>query len=276
MTWGIAAWTGTIPFDQKTPTPPAGAPPTNDAATDAWVAAVVTAGGTVSAGRTTAVNNFIVGLKADGLWTLIDRYWLYASEGSPQATLIDIKALGVCSAVNSPTLGSDGYVFNGSNQYLITDFNTSTAGGAYTLNNSHVSVWPRGVTGASWCHMGAGNATAQMDLTWGSVRWYVMMDDIAQTSTGFGGTDDLVVMQRTGSTVRSLYTAGVHRYTDAQVSISLTNLFIYVGALNYAGGPTHFDNGKITAVSIGASMDATQNTNFRNRCRTLMTACGVP
>ena len=49
-----------------------------DAAATAWKNQVVTNGGTVSAGRLALVSTMIAGLKADGVWTLLDRLWIFA------------------------------------------------------------------------------------------------------------------------------------------------------------------------------------------------------
>src|SRR5215475_3606794 len=77
-----------------------------DAATTAWVAQVVTNGGSVSSGRQTLVDNFIVGAKADGFWTKLDRLWFHWAENQPQA-LTDMIALTLATAVNSPTFTVD-------------------------------------------------------------------------------------------------------------------------------------------------------------------------
>src|SRR5215475_8332903 len=77
-----------------------------DPATTAWVNAVVTNGGSVSNARKTLVNNLISGLKTDGVWTDLDRLWLYAGENQPSA-LTDLVATGLATAVNSPTFTTD-------------------------------------------------------------------------------------------------------------------------------------------------------------------------
>ena len=85
----------------------------DEAETTAWVAEVVSNGGTVSAGRQTIVNDLIAGLKADGVWIKLDRLWLFAAEDQPSA-LTDLVGLTLATAVNSPTFTADeGYTSNG-------------------------------------------------------------------------------------------------------------------------------------------------------------------
>jgi hypothetical protein len=73
-----------------------------DPATTAWVAAVVTAGGTVSSPRQTIVDTFIKCLKSNSLFTTMDRYWLLAGENVASAT-VDMIADASNNPVGSPT-----------------------------------------------------------------------------------------------------------------------------------------------------------------------------
>src|SRR5215831_13637080 len=77
-----------------------------DAATLAWVAAVVGDGGTVSATEKGYVDTLIVGLRADGLFSKLDRLWLLASENTHQAK-IDIIALQSFTLTGSPTFAAN-------------------------------------------------------------------------------------------------------------------------------------------------------------------------
>jgi hypothetical protein len=109
-----------------------------DAATTAWVAAVVANGGTVSLGRQTIVDNLIVGIKSDGIWTKFDRLWLLAAENS-QSALTDIKAASLATVINSPTFTADrGYKGNGagSGTYIDSNFNPTTATSPQFVQNS--------------------------------------------------------------------------------------------------------------------------------------------
>jgi hypothetical protein len=73
---------------------------------EVWAAAVVAAGGSVSgtltSGRKKLINDLIMGLMADGVWSKLDRLWLFAAENS-QSALIDIKGAVSATAVNTPT-----------------------------------------------------------------------------------------------------------------------------------------------------------------------------
>jgi hypothetical protein len=111
-----------------------------DAATTAWINAVVAAGGSVSTGRKTLVDNLIVGLKADGVWAKLDRLYLLAAENTKSA-LIDLVALAQATEASGPTFAIDtGYTVNGiAGIYL--NYNLTTDVVHLSMNDCHFSVW---------------------------------------------------------------------------------------------------------------------------------------
>ncbi len=80
-----------------------------DSATDAWEAAVVAAGGTVSATQKSRINTLIVGIKADGDWTPLDVLWIYVGESVVKQAAIELKALRVHVIYGSPVFAANGY-----------------------------------------------------------------------------------------------------------------------------------------------------------------------
>src|SRR5689334_9572138 len=97
-----------------------------DASTTAWTSAVIGNGGSVSVGRKRIVDDLIVGLKSDGLFSKLDRMWLYAGENEPSA-LTDIIATSLSQKVNSPTFTADrGYTGDGSSGYINSNYNPTT------------------------------------------------------------------------------------------------------------------------------------------------------
>ena len=111
-----------------------------DPATTAWVGAVVASGGTVSGARQTLVNTLIVGLKADGIWTKLDRLWIFAAENSFSA-VIDLVALAEALASGVTFTPNRGYAGNGSSSFVRSFFRPATDGVAWTLNSAHIAVW---------------------------------------------------------------------------------------------------------------------------------------
>src|SRR5262245_65846702 len=108
----------------------AGFRPTADADVTAWVAAVATNGGSVSSTRQGLITTCVQGLKADGIWTKLDRWWVEAAEDQPSG-LTDWKALDLATTVNSPTFTVDrGFTGNGSTSYIDSTYNPNEIGRA--------------------------------------------------------------------------------------------------------------------------------------------------
>src|SRR5262249_42332643 len=116
----------------------------DDGNANAWAQFVVLSGGTVSAARLRIVGTLIQGLKADGVWSKLDRLWLLAAENTTSA-LIDVKNLGAAGVIGSPTFTANrGYAGTDlvtATDYISTNINVSTLGGQYTQNSAHFSVW---------------------------------------------------------------------------------------------------------------------------------------
>ena len=100
-----------------------------DSDASAYFSAVEAASSTIGATARKAVNNFIIGLKADGLWSLIHELYLYAGPDTLNGALV--KAKGTGTRVNngfvsgdfSPTLGLQG---DGTSKYIANNFLASS------------------------------------------------------------------------------------------------------------------------------------------------------
>jgi hypothetical protein len=248
-----------------------------DAATIAWISAVVAAGGSVSAPRQTIVNNLIVGLKADGIFTKLDRLWLHAAENS-QSALTDLIADQAATPSGSPTFTADqGYTFDGAATFIDTNFNPSTAGGNFVQDSAHMSTWPTAVTAATWAQFGNFVVTQGIELPWATDRWFMYINDGSQVNTGVLTGVGHICLTRTAAGARALYAnGGAAAYSDAAGSTGVASANLYIGAINNAGALIHVNTGQIALTSIGGGLNATENGNFYNRLRTYMTAVGIP
>ena len=247
-----------------------------DAATTAWVNAVVANGGTVSTARKGVVDNLISDLKADGVWTKLDRLWLFAAENS-QTALTDLKGLALATTSGSPAFSADdGYTFDNTSKCINTGFNPATAGGSYTQNSAHISVWP--ATPNNWGLMGNYDGAQGIEVTYNVTQWQIFgpNDSTAPVNTGASTTTGLVILTRTASNARGLYVNGSSAYSDAVVSTGIASTSFFVGATSNLGTILHPTAGQIAAASIGAGLNATETANLYTRLRAYMTAVGVP
>jgi hypothetical protein len=90
-----------------------------------------------SAGQQTLQNQLVVDLKAGGIWSKLDTFGVFATDGDSDFALIDWIRLSDYTAVNSPTFTTDeGFQGDGVSSYIDTNFNPSTSGVNYTLNDA--------------------------------------------------------------------------------------------------------------------------------------------
>lgn len=251
-----------------------------DAATIAWVNAVVANGGSVSGVRKTLVNDLIVGLKADGLFTKLDRLWLHAGENQPSA-LTDIVADSSATTVNSPTFTIDrGYTGNGTTSYLASGYKSSD-GPNLAQNSAHCSAWVVTVDATNnamilGAETGAGIGMLLMYSTTGP-KWQTSLNqDFSNTPgpTGAGGTG-LVTATRVNSTQENIYRNGGSKDTSAANSVGVDTIPFFICARNI-GAIDNPSQHQIAATHFGGGLTDTDVTNIYNRLRTYMTAVGVP
>lgn len=249
-----------------------------DAETAAWVAAVFAVDATVVGGaRQTLVNNLIVGLKNDGVWSKLDRLFLFAAATATEAR-VDIVAAQLATAVNSPTFTTDrGYTGIPANlTYIDSNFAPSTATtpkmvhgdgcifgwsntagadhGAMVGINGHTRIIPQydGDNLAYYCIFGGdvtvSNNPAATGLYLvqesGSFEEYVLDINGSQFSTGNGGDSGV----ESGNVV----------------------------ALAHSAVPAAMTAREVSCLGFGGALSSGERVAIYTRLRTYMTAVGVP
>ncbi len=245
-----------------------------DAATTAWINAVIANGGTVSGARRVVVNSLIVGLKADGVWTGLDLLSIYAAENTPSA-LTDMKALTLSTAVSSPTFATDlGYTGNGSSSYIDSNFNISTATNFQQDSGSHFGWSNTGnfaQLGALWGLLASGGVHNRcLPQFSGSLFWSVNESGNV-TQANSPDPAGLYFQARTGATAQEVDINGTLFQSDAAPSSAVPNT-----TLTALSDGTNFSSRQICCLGCGTGFNATDRTKIYNRLRTYMTAVGVP
>lgn len=245
-----------------------------DAATNAWVAAVVGDGGTVSDPRKQLVEDLILSLRADGLFVKLDRLWLFAAENS-QSALRDIIVAAAATAVNSPSFAVDeGYTFGNATDYVNSNYDPSVDGVAYIQDSAHISAYVRVYDTANanaTVFGGHGAAQSSMRATVASLQ--IRFNDFTNAFFSFG-TASMLMLNRPASNSRILYRNGINVASDTNVSFAAPDADIYIG-MNNAGGPTEPSAHQIAGVTCGGAFDATEAANFTTYINTYMTAVGA-
>lgn len=246
-----------------------------DAATTAWINAVVADGGAVSANQQTRVDALIVGLKADSLFTLGDRLWLYAGESDTHQAKIDLINLQSHTLISTPTLAAGGYTGNGSSTAINTNFNPSTAT-QFVQNSASFLLYDRTSRGSNNEGSGGGDGSQYVMLypqTGGTLL--SDLNDISFPSTANADARGSWIGSRTGSANFIVYKNGSSLATLTATSAGRPNASLYVGAINGSGTPQDWSADQIAAVWFGAGLNGTQAANLASRINTYMTAWGI-
>jgi hypothetical protein len=82
-------------------------------------------------------NQLVVDLKDGGIWSKLDTFGVFATDGDSDFALIDWKRLSQYTAVNSPTFTTNqGFTGDGISAYIDTNFNFTLNGINYTVNDA--------------------------------------------------------------------------------------------------------------------------------------------
>src|SRR5215831_16390406 len=253
--------------------------PRFDPATMAWVTAVLANGGTVSLLRETVVDNLIVGLKAAGIWTKLDRLWLTAAENEPSA-LTDLVGLTLATKNGSPPFAvDDGYTGQDTStptNYIDSNFNPVTQGVNFANNNCHYSAWSTTnvVVTSGGCLVGNHFFTALFVTLFGGGN-NVQGGIQDNTSPGVIGTTTdrtgLWLGNRDSSTTTQFYHNGSSFATPNVTSTGFVSQNFFLMAYNSSGLASNGSPQQHAMFSMGASLTAAQEASFYNLVRNYMT-----
>jgi hypothetical protein len=95
-----------------------------------------------SASQRLLQEQLVIDLKNAGIWSKLDTFAVFATDGDSDFALIDWKRLTQYTAVNSPTFTTnDGFTGNGTSSYIDTNYTPSTQGVNYTSSDASFGVF---------------------------------------------------------------------------------------------------------------------------------------
>jgi len=257
----------------------AGFVPTDlDTDVNAWLTAVAPLHGTPRSTRITLLHDLVAGLKADGIWSKLDRLWVFAQELRAGA-LVDLVARSAATAVSSPTFTpSVGFTGNGSSSYINTNFNPRTGSPHLTLNDAASSFWITQRTDAAFGEglygQSDGSTTQMSAYSRGDGVWLNSVND--NTGATPLQASGLIISERIASSGAGCLTYYVN---DAKATTNITsvgpmgNQPFFICALNGgAGSPSSFGRHTISIAAFGSSFNDAEATNLYSRFSTYMGA----
>lgn len=246
-----------------------------DRAAQNWLSAVGRAN--YSNQRARVVDRLIRSLRDNGTWVLTDDIWLLAAENAVQS-LISLKQLRTATAINSPTFAADrGYVFNGTTNYINTNFIPLTHAVAMTGTDMAWGVYERTNLASQGFHGAFMLTTRNLDLrprshldTLGAAMNCSITSPIASLdgrglSTGY----------RSGSTY-GIARNGVSATTFSPASngTTLPSIALFLGCENVNGVAMTFRAASVGYAVAGKS-DIALSPAFCDAMQAYMTAVGA-
>ena len=252
-----------------------------DADAQAYFSRVTTAGGTLTTTEQNAVNQLVIDMKANGIWTAMKA--IYPMVGASAAACAqNLKSSSFTGTFSSGwTFASTGATPNGSSAYMDTTLNTLTS---LTLNSSHLSYYSR-TNSAKSSELVMGN----LDDTTGSsglnlaVRRNTNLNSFRATEIiGVLGLVDSTSSDSRGLTLgsiissssRKLYKNGILLNTNTtNVTYNRANATLYIGA-SFAfntGLATSYTDKQCAFASIGDGLNDTEATNLYTTVQTFQT-----
>jgi hypothetical protein len=101
-----------------------------------------------SAGQQSKQNKLVIDLKAAGIWSKLDTFAVFATDGNSDFALIDWIRLIQYTAVNSPTFTTNqGFTGNATSSYILTNYTETVDSVNYTSSNASYGVfWAKNTT----------------------------------------------------------------------------------------------------------------------------------
>jgi hypothetical protein len=237
-----------------------------DADAQAFFNRVTTAGGTLSNTEKSAVNQLVLDMKDDGIWTKMKA--IYPMVGASAAACAqNLKSSSFTGTFSSGwTFSANGVQGNGSSAFFNTALNTSTN---LTTTSTHLSIYVRNNSnaGAPYDLANATNSLMTTEPTYLIARYSTDLAYIGIADTSYG-TNTASLDSRgfwlggtNGSRAQILYRNGTSIKTGTG-SGSFANNNLYLGAANANGTPLFFSDKQYALCSIGDGLDATQQSNF--------------
>jgi hypothetical protein len=222
-----------------------------------YFARIVTAGSSISAPNKSAVDAFVKGCKADGIWTAIKASCLLAGPDDLTGALVPL--VGAAPTNNGPFVSGDynrttGLIGNGTSKYLNSNRNNN----ADPQNNQHMAVYVTDanttVGNAGFIGNGLGDAGCSQIIV-SNAAFYVRTR--SQSST-------ILDSATTGSAL--LGTLGISRaasgsYTVIQQSVTVTTLStasqtpFSQNTVVYGRNLAASNNARMSFYSIGEALD---------------------
>jgi hypothetical protein len=221
-----------------------------------------------SSGQQTLQNQLVVDLKAGGIWSKLDTFGVFATDGDSDFALIDWIRLSDYTAINSPTFTTnEGFTGNGSSSYINSNYNPNTSGVNYTLNDASISVWNNTFVLNNFISGVSLSVINCLRMSTSSANIRINMDNNNFTPS--------VDLSDASKKLRQLNRISANDATAFQDTTSSTHLGVSVSVANenqlILRASSFYSSTEVAFFGMGASL-VSENTDFYNALNTYKTA----
>lgn len=237
-----------------------------DADAQAFFDRVTTAGGSLSLTEKSAVNQLVVDMKNDGIWTKMKAIYpmVGASAAACSQNLKSSSFTGTFTATGW-TFASTGVTPNGTSAYIDTGLIPSTD---TSQNSVSLGVYSRtnntGLTAR--IEMGTGGGSSDFQS---AIRWDGSLGNLSRLNNGYSGagyiptkTSGFFVISRTASNLTKKYEDGTLKESVTTASQSPTSISVLIGARNTSTVPIFYDAKQYAFNFIGDGLTDTEASDF--------------
>ena len=247
--------------------------------TDADAQAFITAAAITDPTQQTAINNLVVGMKADGIWTKMKA--IYPFVGGTASThkwnLKDPRDLDAAFRLvfnGGWTHSSNGATPNGTNGYADTKLAPSSS---LSTTSAHFTTYLRTNSTGATCDIGSYLSNARMILysRYPSSETYATISNSGYPiGVPFSTTDSTGFWQtiRENNTNTKIFQNTIKKADGAVAFSTLPNVPFYIGAVNNTSVASLFSNRQTSFSTIGNGLTDTEAANLYTRVQAFQTS----
>jgi len=222
-----------------------------------------------SGGQQTLQNDLLVALKAAGVWSKLDTFANFATDGDSDFALIDWIRLTDYTAFNSPTFTTNqGFTGDGTSSYVSSNYTPSIDAINFTLNNASFGTFVRdfGTVGTGRNAISLSSNGVPLWFRFNDQRLYVNSNSFVPAIIA-PANKSFVVGDRDSISLHSYYLNGNFVASDTDISSTIPSVNLW--ALKQAGT---YSDGQISSVFAGASLNPTEQSNFYSSLNSYLTS----
>ena len=223
--------------------------------------------------RKTLINNLIVGLVGDGVWSKLDWLCLMAAHAEQAGRLNAVNPAKSLTAYNSPTFTVDlGFTGNGTTAYLDIGEEPGASGNKFTQNAAHISVWKNSTNTGVCREIGGSSVNLQIRPNWGgadgtiSINTTTALPSPALTSVTKGS----IILSRTDGNNANYFVNGTGKTGSSSNIANAMPTALYLLRTANAYSPS-----RLACMTSGGSLSDTDVGNLYSRLNTYLTAIGA-